>query len=156
MLLIITGNLELIIAKMIRQFCALLSLNKRWQFGDSVSLKNRLVIWLCRIARSSLAILQQPIAKQAMPFGDLLSLNKMKRFGYVLSLNICWQLGDKQSLSDSRAFITIAKQAMPFGDHLLLKSESDLSNLLSLNICWRLGDEQSPSVRELFISIAKH
>jgi hypothetical protein len=26
------------------------------------------VIWPCRIAKSSLAILQQPIAKQAMPF----------------------------------------------------------------------------------------
>ncbi len=120
MLLIITGNLELIIAKMIRQFCALLSLNKRWQFGDSVSLKNRLVIWLCRIARSLLAILRQPIAKQAMPFGDHLSLKKAKRFGYILSLNTCWRLGDKQLLNDSRAFITIAKQAMPFGNCPLL------------------------------------
>jgi hypothetical protein len=68
-----------------------------------------------------LAILQQPIAKQAMPFGDLLSLKKAKQFGYVLLLNTCWRLGDKQSLSDSQAFITIAKQAMPFGNHLSLK-----------------------------------
>ncbi len=65
-------------------------------------------------------MLQQPITKQAMPFGDLLLLTKAKRLGYVLLLNTCWQLGDKQ-LSDSRAFFTIAKQAMPFGDHLWLK-----------------------------------
>jgi hypothetical protein len=120
MLLIITGNLELIIAKMIWQFCALLSLNKRWQFGDSVSLKNCLVIWLYRIARSSLAILRQSITKQAMPFGDHLLLKQAKQFGYNLSLNTCWQLGNKQSLSESRSFITIAKQAMPFGNHLSL------------------------------------
>jgi hypothetical protein len=78
MLLIITGDLELIIAKKIWQFCALLSLNKRWQFGDRNLLNNRLVIWLCRIARSLLAILQQPIAKQAMHFGDHLLLKKQK------------------------------------------------------------------------------
>jgi hypothetical protein len=34
MLLIITGNLELIIAKWIWQFGALILLNKRWQFGN--------------------------------------------------------------------------------------------------------------------------
>jgi hypothetical protein len=34
------------------------------------------VIWLCRIAECSLAILRQPIAKQAMPFGNHLSLKK--------------------------------------------------------------------------------
>jgi hypothetical protein len=78
MSLIITGDLELIIAEMIRQFCALLSLNKRWQFGDHELLNNRLVIWLCRIARSSLAILRQPIAKQAMPFWRPLIANKSK------------------------------------------------------------------------------
>jgi hypothetical protein len=78
MLLIITGNLELIIAKYIWQFCALLSPKKRWQFGDQNLLNNRLAIWLCRIAGSSLAILQQPIAKQAMLFGDRLSLKKAK------------------------------------------------------------------------------
>jgi hypothetical protein len=63
MLLIITGDLELIIAKWIWQFCALLLLNKRWQFGDQNLLNNRLQFWLCRIAQSLLAILQQPIAK---------------------------------------------------------------------------------------------
>jgi hypothetical protein len=36
------------------------------------------VIWLCRIAKCLLAILQQPIAKQAMPFGDNLLLKKAK------------------------------------------------------------------------------
>jgi hypothetical protein len=36
------------------------------------------VIWLCCIAKSLLAILQQPIAKQAMPFGNHLSLKKAK------------------------------------------------------------------------------
>jgi hypothetical protein len=34
--------------------------------------------WLCRIAKSLLAILRQAIAKQAMPFGDHLSLKKAK------------------------------------------------------------------------------
>jgi hypothetical protein len=53
------------------------------------------VIWLCCIAKSSLVILRQPIAKKAMPFGDYLSL---RRFGYVLLLNICWGLGDEQLL----------------------------------------------------------
>jgi hypothetical protein len=52
MLLIITGDLELIIAKYIWQFCALLLLKKRWQFGNKNLLNNRLVIWLCCIARS--------------------------------------------------------------------------------------------------------
>jgi hypothetical protein len=65
------------------------------------------MIWLCRIARSLLAILQQPIAKQAMPFGDHLTQKKKKkrrRFGYILSLNICWRLGDEQSLSVRKLF----------------------------------------------------
>jgi hypothetical protein len=42
-------------------------LKKRWQFGDHKLLNNRLA-----------AILQQPIAKQAMPFGNHLSLKKAK------------------------------------------------------------------------------
>jgi hypothetical protein len=37
-----------------------------------------------------MAILRYFIAKKAMPFGDLLSLNKRWRFGYVLLPNICW------------------------------------------------------------------
>jgi hypothetical protein len=84
-------------------------------FGDHLSLKICFAIWLCRIARSLLAILRQPIAKQAMPFGDQLSLKKRKRFGYVLLLNICWRLGDEQSLNVRELF----------GDYLLL------------NIYWR-------------------
>jgi hypothetical protein len=53
-------------------------LKKRWQFGDQNWLNNRLAIWLCHIDRFLLAILRQPIAKQAMPFGDHLSLKKAK------------------------------------------------------------------------------
>jgi hypothetical protein len=62
------------------------------------------VIWLCRIAKSLLAILRQPIAKQAMPFGDHLLLKKQMQFEYVLLLNICWRLGDEQSLSVRELF----------------------------------------------------
>jgi hypothetical protein len=63
---IIAGNLELIIAKYARQFGALLSLNKRWKFGDYELLNNR---WR---------------------FGFVLLLNARWRFGDSLSLNICW------------------------------------------------------------------
>jgi hypothetical protein len=62
------------------------------------------VIWLCLIAKSLLAILRQPIAKQAMPFGDHLLLKKQRQFEYVLSLYICWRLGDEQSLSVCELF----------------------------------------------------
>jgi hypothetical protein len=51
-------------------------------------LLNNHLIWLCGIAKSSLAILQQPIAKQAMPFGDHILLKKQRRFGYILLLKI--------------------------------------------------------------------
>jgi hypothetical protein len=47
------------------------------------------VIWLCRIAKRLLAILQQPIAKQAMPFGDHLSQKKANAIWICLSLNVC-------------------------------------------------------------------
>jgi hypothetical protein len=50
-----------------------------------------------------------------MLFGDHLSLKKRRRFGYVLSLNTCRGLDDKQSLSDRRLFC----------------------DYLSLNIDWR-------------------
>jgi hypothetical protein len=43
-----------------------------------------------------MAILCYFIAKKAMPFGDLLSLNEQWQFGYVLLLNICWRFGDTQ------------------------------------------------------------
>jgi hypothetical protein len=80
------------------------------------------VIWLCHIAKHSLAILRQPIAKQAIPFGDPLPLKKRRQFEYVLSLNICWQLGDEQSLSVRELFC----------DYLLLTLIGDFGNLLSL------------------------
>jgi hypothetical protein len=48
--------------------------------------------------------LQHPIAKQAMPFGNHLSLKKQKQFGYVLLLDIGWRLGDEQSLSVCELF----------------------------------------------------
>jgi hypothetical protein len=41
-----------------------------------------------------IAIWRYFIAKKAMPFGDLISLNKQWQFGYVLLLNICWQVGE--------------------------------------------------------------
>jgi hypothetical protein len=43
-------------------------------FGDQYSLNNCLRFLLCRIAQSLLAILRQPIAKQALPFGNHLLL----------------------------------------------------------------------------------
>ncbi len=38
----VKDSVALIIAKQIRQFCALLLLNKRWRFGDQNLLNNRL------------------------------------------------------------------------------------------------------------------
>jgi hypothetical protein len=64
---IIAGNLELIIAKQIWQFGALLLLNKQWKFGNYESLNN---CW---------------------QFGYVLSLNACWQFGNSLLLNICWQ-----------------------------------------------------------------
>ncbi len=64
---IIAGNLELIIAKQIWQFGALLLLNKRLKFGDYELLNNR---W---------------------QFGYVLLLNACWRFGDSLSLKLCWQ-----------------------------------------------------------------
>jgi hypothetical protein len=83
------------------------------------------VIWLCRIARSLLAILRQPIAKQAMPFGNHLSLKKRKRFGNILSLNTCWQLGNEQLLSVRKLFVITYCLTFigDFGNLLLLKQK---------------------------------
>jgi hypothetical protein len=67
MLLIITGNLELIIAKKIWQFCSLLSLNEQWQFSNQELLNNCLL------------------------FGYVVLLNARWQFCDSLSLNICWQ-----------------------------------------------------------------
>jgi hypothetical protein len=64
---IIAGDLELIIAKYIWRFGALLSLNKGWKFGNYESLNNR---WR---------------------FGYVLLLNACWQFGDSLLLNICWQ-----------------------------------------------------------------
>jgi hypothetical protein len=69
----------------------------------------------------------------------------------ILSLNICWQLGDEQLLSALQAFITIAKQAMPFGDSVLLNKATAISVVLYRLICWRLGNEQLLSVHELLL-----
>jgi hypothetical protein len=104
-------------------------------------LNNRFAIWLCCIARSSLAILRQPIAKQAMPFGDQNLLNN------CLAIWLC-------RIARSLLAILrqpIAKQVMPFGDRLSLKKLRRFGYVLSLNICWQLGDEQSLSVRKLFV-----
>jgi hypothetical protein len=68
--------------------------------------------------------------------------------GNIVSLNLCWQLGEEQLLSIRKLLLPLLKVAMPFGNHSLLKSESDFSNILSLNLCWRLGEEQSLSGRE--------
>jgi hypothetical protein len=68
-------------------------------------LNNRFAIWLCHIVGFSLAMLQQPIAKQAMPFGNHQLLKKRKQFGYVLLLAICWRLGDEQLLSVRELFL---------------------------------------------------
>ncbi len=87
-------------------------------FGDQNSLNSCLRFWLCRIAQSSLAILQQPIiAKQAMPFGYQNLLNNRLRF---------WLCRIAQSSLAILQQPIIAKQAMPFGDHLSLKSKGDL------------------------------
>jgi hypothetical protein len=64
---IIAGNLELIIAKKIWQFGALLSLNKQCKFGDYELLNN---CW---------------------QFGYVLLLNACWQFGDSLSVNICWR-----------------------------------------------------------------
>ena len=47
------------------------------------------------------------ITKQAMPFGDHLSLKKRSEsnFSNILSLNIDWQFGDEQSLSVCKLFL---------------------------------------------------
>jgi hypothetical protein len=56
-------------------------------------LNNRFAIWLCLIARSLLAILRQTIAKQAMPFGNHLSLKGESNFSSIILLNMLatWQ-----------------------------------------------------------------
>ncbi len=45
-----------------------------------------------------MAILHYFIAKKAMPFSDLLLLNKRWRFGYVILLNIRRRFGNTQLL----------------------------------------------------------
>jgi hypothetical protein len=62
-----------------------------------------------------MVILQYFIAKQAMPFGDCLSLTKRWQFGYILLLNIRGRFGDTQ----------------------LLRVRGQFCNNLSLNIAWQ-------------------
>jgi hypothetical protein len=56
-----------------------------------------LATWRRTIAKCLRAFIT--IAKQAMPFGDRLSLKSENDFSNILSLNLCWQLGEEQSLS---------------------------------------------------------
>jgi hypothetical protein len=72
-----------------------------------------LATWRRTIAKCSRAF--TTIAKQAMPFGDHLSLKSESNFSNILSLNLCWRLGEQQSLSIREL-------------------------VLSLNIDWRFGD----------------
>jgi hypothetical protein len=82
------------------RFCDSLLLNKRCKFGDQESLNNRFAIWLYLIARSSLAILRQPIAKQAMAiWRSPIAKKSESDLGKILSLSLCWRLGEEQSLS---------------------------------------------------------
>ena len=80
------------------------------------------MIWLCHVARSSLAILRQSIAKQAMLFGNRLSLKNESHLGKILSLNLCWRLGKEQSLSVREHFLQSLNIDWQFGDLLLLNS----------------------------------
>jgi hypothetical protein len=69
-------------------------------------------------------------------------------------LNICWRLGDEQSLSVRELLLLSLNKRCLLAITYRLKSESDFSIILSLNICWRLGDEQLLSVRKrLFLSL---
>jgi hypothetical protein len=114
------------------------------------------VIWLCLIARSSLAILRQSIAKQAMLFGNHLSLKKAKVIWVKFyCLIYAGDFGEEQSLSVRELSLLSLKKAMPFGNHLSLKRESDFSNVLSLNLCWRFGKEQLLSICKLILLLNK-
>ncbi len=67
------------------------------------------MIWLCRIATSLLAILQQPIAKQVMAIWQSPIAKSESDLGNILSLNLCWRLWRRTIAKCSRALITIAK-----------------------------------------------
>jgi hypothetical protein len=99
-------------------------LNKRWYFGDQNLLNIRFVIWLCLIARTSLAILRQPIAKQAIAIWRSPIAKKSKSdLGKILLLNLCWRLGKEQSLSVRELFLQSLNIDWRFGDLLLLKQK---------------------------------
>jgi hypothetical protein len=72
------------------------------------------VIWLCLIARSLLAILRQSIAKQAMPFGDHLSLRKAKVIWVKFyRLIYAGDFGEEQSLSVRKlSLLSLKKQCL--------------------------------------------
>jgi hypothetical protein len=56
-----------------------------------------LATWRRTMAKYSRAFIT--IAKKAMPFGDHLLLKCESDFSNILSLNLCWRLGEEQSLS---------------------------------------------------------
>jgi hypothetical protein len=57
-----------------------------------------LATWRTTIAKYSRA---STIAKQAMPFGDPLSLKSERDFSTILALNIDWRFGDLLSLKQN-------------------------------------------------------
>jgi hypothetical protein len=114
-------------------------------FWRSNSLNNRFVIWLYIIARTLLAILRQSIAKQAMTFGDHLSLNTRFAIWRILSLDPRWRFCDSLLLN----------KRLPLAITYRWKSESDLGNILSLNLCWRLWRRTIAKCSRAFTTIAK-
>jgi hypothetical protein len=80
-----------------------------------------LATWRRTIAKCSRAF--TTIAKQAMPFGDHLSLKSESDFSNILSLNLCWRLGEQQSLSVREHFIISLNIDWRFGDLLSLKQK---------------------------------
>jgi hypothetical protein len=73
-----------------------------------------------------------------MPFGDHLSLKSESNFSNILSLNLCWRLGEEQSLSTRELVLSLNKRCLLAITHRL-KSESDFSTILALNMLatWR-------------------
>ncbi len=80
-----------------------------------------LATWRRTIAKCSRAF--TTIAKQAMPFGDRLSLQKAKAISGVLYRLICWRLGDEQLLSVREHFLQSRNLDWRFGDLLSLNQK---------------------------------
>ena len=85
-----------------------------------------------------MAILRQPIAKQAMAIWRSPIAKKVKVIWVIFIAQFMLATWRRTIAKYSRAY-TIAKQAMPFGDHSSLKSESNFSTILVLNMLatWR-------------------